>query len=341
MRILFLLLFLSVTSFCSSQVEFGPSNYFYFDSYGFRIIDSLFVDHGESKSVYLPDYPEQSKGAFVTSQKKLRLKTGNLVQIDRIGDSLIIYQEGKNLSNYFWEREVSFHGELKMTKKMTVDVGAYKASDPLSNKYGEPLTRIDSNGIEQFVYDTYYALVPDGLWYCKIDSLNYEMGEFDMGKRVGEWKIFSTVYNTFRQHPLLKVKSYEDGNLVEIKNLNRLNKLHHPAQVQLAIEGKWHNTGLTIRENSWRIQGARTTYVFSRDSNEFKYSGRGALDYLNLKGDETFDKVIGRSCGTGGDLNESHRRKEWFVDKKGDLILDNRVYLLVFLSEEKMVIVPE
>lgn len=338
MRILFLLLFLSVTSLCSSQVEFGPSNYFYFDSYGFRIIDSLFFDHGESKSVYLPDYPEQSKGAFVTSQKKLRLKTGNLVQIDRIGDSLIIYQEGKNLSNYFRERDVSFHGELKMTKKMTVDVGAYKASDPLSNEYGEPLTRIDSNGIEQFVYDRYYGLVPDGVWRCEIDSLTYEMGEYNMGVRIGTWKQYSSKNNTRRMHPVLRVETYLGGVLNETKDYNKLEKLLHPAQIQLAIEGQWHNTGLTRNENYLCNKGTRCTIVFIRDSSKFLRSGNWSLDHLNLKNDASFDKIVGKTCGTGPNYNESWRRKEWYIDKDSNLVMDGRVYKLEFLTDEIMVV---
>jgi hypothetical protein len=305
--------------------EFEPSRYFYFIGNELNYHDSLFDIH-ETRVVEKPSavtWPRTN----ISEHVRIKLIQGNFIEVDMYGDSLILYKQGKSFEEMPWKYK--YYGQF-----VKGDSVLFISDLPLYDDYGNYLTNEDST---EFIYPSAYNVVPHGFWYCQIDDTKYETGYYEKGKKVGVWSTYSSIWNTVASKVILEEKIYKNGLIINHVIQNKISNYSDENKLEKAIEGKWYNTGWYHSDKEKCIEGY-CIYIFSRDSSKFINSGMIILDKLYLKSNGTFDKVSQDRCGTEGNYNESHRRKEWHVTEEMDLFLDGGTYNLVFLNEETMVL---
>jgi len=319
---IFIVLFLifSLTTFNAQEQfkQYKPIELFNYSFKEIGINDSIKYETLEYNDIYSPYNPITKFQKQFSKHRKYKLENGQKISLDIYNDTIILYKEFVKYKNDDSDSLISI-GELKINKKKY-----YLIETNLAN----------NNGEDSLVTDTVFQLIPFGFWSSNVDFKTFEIGSFESGCKTGSWFLINSEYSSRFKSTYLKKFEYQNDSL---KNEKTIDKSKNLSELENNIYGEWFNIGLTQTDISFCKQ-YKCSLFFTRDSSEYNRSGAEVYDYLNIKKNKELVTKISRTCGVGVDTTKENKSKKWFVNKKGELILEGRIWKIEYLSDKEMII---
>lgn len=319
---IFIILFLvfNLTTLNAQELfkQFKPIELFSYSNNEIDINDSIEYEILEYKDVYSPYNPITKFQKQYSKHRKYQLKNGQKISLDIYNDSIILFKEFVKSSNDDSDSLISI-GELKINKKK------YQLIETnLANISGE----------DSLVTDSVFQLIPFGFWSLNVDFKTFEIGNYEKGVKTGSWFLINSEYSSRFKSTYLKKIEYQNDSL---KNETKIDKSKDLFVLEKNICGEWYNIGLTQTDISFCRQ-YKCSLFFTRDSSKYNRRAAGVYDYLNIKKNKELTTKISRTCSVGPDTTKENKPKKWFVNKKGELILEGRIWKIEYLSDKEMII---
>jgi hypothetical protein len=290
-------------------------------NYSFKVIDvndSIKYEVLEYNDIYSPYNPITKFQKQFSKHRKYKLENGQKVSLDIYNDTIILFKEFVKSKIYEGDSLIS-SGELKINKRK------FELKEMnLANNEGE----------DSLVIDTLFQLIPFGFWSINVDFKTFEIGSFENGLKTGSWYLINSEYSSRFKSTYLKKIEYQNDILINELTIDKSNKL---IELEKNISGEWFNIGLTPTDISFCKQ-YKCSLFFTRDNSEYKRSSTDVYDYLNLKKNKELVTKISRNCYVGQDITKEIKPEKWSVNKKGELILNDRIWKIEYLSDKVMII---
>ena len=319
---IFIVLFLifSLTTFnAQEQVkQYKPIELFNYSYNEIGINYPIKYETLEYNDIYSPYNPLTKFQKQFSKHRKYKLENGQKISLDIYNDTTILFKEFVKSTNDESDSLITI-GELKINKK----------------KYDLIETNLaNKNGEDSVVIDTIFQLIPYGFWHLNVDFKTFEIGSFERGYKTGNWFLINSEYSSRFKPTYLKKFEYQNDSL---KNEKTIDQSKNISELEKNIYGEWFSIGLTQEDISFCKQ-YKCSLFFTRDSTEHSRRPADVYNYLNIKKNKELLTKISRSCGVGVDLKKEKKAEKWSINKNGELILDDRIWKIEYLSDKEMII---
>jgi len=243
-----------------------------------------------------------------------KLKNGKEINVHFYSDTTIYFEEyNKDRS------EQLSSGELIIdSSKLSILI----SDIPIVDSVGDPL--IDKSGNMIYPADTFYYLVPNGLWYFKIDPSKYALVNYKTGVKHGDSQIKITS-NCIDDSMYVSRSYYENGNL---KNSDNFELPTKKKNYELIV-GQWYHPNCT-----YDMFLDNPVWVFQRKIPTLK--PRDEMYSSNFNKNGSYDGVMYYSCGTGRSKSDYFPQYKWKIDEESSLIINDNTYEILFINEDYM-----
>lgn len=278
---------------------------------------SVFLEDSIEYEMTRNDVVSYNFSKFYSSSYIYKLTNGIELKVHFYSDSTIYFEE--------YDKESS---ELLSSGELIIDSLKFSilTSDiPFVDSGGDPL--IDKSGNMIYPADTSYYLVPNGLWYFKVNDSKYALVNYKKGVKHGDSQI-KFISSCIHDSVYLSRSYYEDGHLNNSDNF----QLPTKKQINEIIIGQWYHPKCMDH-----MYYENPIWVFQRKIPILKPLVGMYSSTFNKSG--SYEGVMHYSCGTGRSKSDYYPQYEWNIDKENALIINENAYEILFISEDYMFLI--